>query len=258
MKKILPIVDPPIKGYPDFAYMLSVILNYQEGYEWLYCNYIQLIYDEVDLKNSIRFYTPDYNGTTWRPLNTTLCYQLLERNTILDLNINVVDYITYAIDNGFYAMMFVDEFYIPNRWAYKKMPYHHVLFIYGYDKENEMFYTAGYDARMTYTTDLLSFENFVEGFKNDKESIFFENNCIRLMKHDIARYKYKFSPSVVVEQLEEFLYSKDSSLKYGTDFTKQRNVFGIKTYDALIRYLKTTVAYHWEGNLKANVHHNGA
>ena len=42
MKKILPIKDPVISGFPVTGHMLSILQNYNEVWPWVLNNYIQL------------------------------------------------------------------------------------------------------------------------------------------------------------------------------------------------------------------------
>ena len=51
-KKILPIVVPPITTFPPYAAMLSILYNYEEAYDWMFSQYIQIYAIDKTGRNS--------------------------------------------------------------------------------------------------------------------------------------------------------------------------------------------------------------
>lgn len=249
MKKILQLADSPIMAYPDYTYALSIILNYEDGFNWMYSNFIQLYYEEAEVNNPIRFYYVDKNGGLWNTRNPLMYYQTVNRELLSSFGKDITDVLIDVIEGEYYAVFYVDEFYIPNRRAYQKEHYSHVLFVYGYDTENEVFYTSGYDNNMKYSCTNVTFEEIRNAFYNFKMNYYDDENTIYLMKYNHKGKRYCFDIDVVIEQLEEFLYSRDSSKRYHTDFNSKKMLFGIQIYDVLKEYLKAVCRYQWKWNV---------
>jgi hypothetical protein len=236
IEKKLEIAKIPINCYPDFAYPLSIALNFESGWNWFYCNFIQLYFDEKDLYNPIRFYYTDVNGSFWNVRNPLLNYQTIQRDTFLKFDKDINEFIIDSIDMDNYIMLFIDEYYIPDRWAYHTSHYHHAIFIYGYDKEKNTFYTSGYNKRFHYEHQEVSFNEIRDSYVNHVNQYWDDNNCIYLMQFDKKRMEFNFDIVCIIEQLEEYLYSRKSSLRYNTFFNNQKLHFGRNIYEHLKNY----------------------
>lgn len=60
--KILPIKEPVLNGYPDYAIFLSIIANYESTKDWMYTNFVQLFFDPGAKYNKLRFFYTDNRG----------------------------------------------------------------------------------------------------------------------------------------------------------------------------------------------------
>ena len=56
---------------------------------------------------------------------------------------NIIEKLIMYIDRGYYIYMELNEYYIPNRPAYKNHNFYHDLLIYGYNKSNQNHDAAG-------------------------------------------------------------------------------------------------------------------
>ena len=52
MKILLPVKEPMIKGYTYYAHICSMLQNNPDTYEWIYSNFIQLVFSANDAKYS--------------------------------------------------------------------------------------------------------------------------------------------------------------------------------------------------------------
>jgi hypothetical protein len=248
--KILKITDPPIKGYPDYAYPLSVILNYDYAYEWLYCNYIQLHFDENDIYDPVRFYFTDASSGIWNIRNPLLDYQMIHRDTLALLGNDIIKFIKDAIDLENYIIIYLDEFYLIDRWAYQNTHFNHINFIYGYDDKEQCFYTAGYDKNIQYSYTKISFLEIEQAYINNVKDYYEGINKIYLLKFDMMRKRYEFDILTVIKQLKEYVYAENSSLRYNLEFNGGRNLyFGTDIYTPLKLYLDSIHKYGWNWNL---------
>lgn len=105
MKKCLNVKMPSLTGYLEEAHPLSVVEYYDMAKEWLYSNYITLVYGEP-LNNSgqpLKFFKLTIDGIGW-------CYKLPTSFSVF----------------------------------YKSEHFLHALFLYGYDTEKNIFYIMAY------------------------------------------------------------------------------------------------------------------
>lgn len=235
MKKILKITHPPIVGYPDYAYPLSIVLNEVDNNAWLFCNFIQLYYTTGDEDNSINYYYTDTNNRMWDARNPLLDYQTIHKDTLKTFNINIIDFFIKLIDMGYYCYTYFDEYYLIFSPAYKQVHFTHVSFIYGYDLENKKFYLAGYDKSYKYSYNEVDFDMIKEAYDLCERDYYDDKNTIYLMIYSNKSSKYEFNINVVLEQLNEYLYSINTSERYNLCFNPRPNlVFGIKAVEELI------------------------
>jgi hypothetical protein len=248
--KVLKITDPPIKGYPDYAYPLTVALNYEWAWEWLYCNFIQLYFNENDRYNPVRFYYANLNGTIWNVKNPLLFYQAIQRDTLALFGNNIIKLIIDSIDLDNYVMMYVDEYYIQDRWAYQNHHFHHLIFIYGYDMDNECFYTAGYDKNMNYSYITISFGEIEQAYINNQRDYYeHDSDHIFLVKINDRDNLYQFNLLTLIGQLHEYRYSQDSSLRYNLGSNNIPGLyFGMDIYLHLKTYFDAIHTNNWDWN----------
>lgn len=238
MKNILKITDSPIKGYPDYAYALSVVMNKPENEAWLYCNYLQLYFLPSDVASSMRYYYTDTNNRLWNTRNPLLDYQLVLRDMLKKYNIDIIDFIIDSIDSGFYLYLYLDEYFIENRIAYKKERYPHTTFFYGYDTEKEVLYSFGYDSSRHLSYETLSFDVVRKAYEELQEGKYHDDNLIYLFCYNETGSPYHFDINSVIRQLTEFVDSVESSYHYDNCFNRREEMFfGMEALEKFKEYL---------------------
>lgn len=130
------------------------------------------------------------------------------------------------LNNGYYASVTVDEFYIPNRYFYKKMSFYHDMLIYGYDLSENVFFTAAYDLSGYFNTMKCSIDIVAASI----------SKCLneRKTKPHFHYYKCKnnsmsFDIAGVKSKLEKYISSEPIAKK------KYNGRYGLSAYDGLIR-----------------------
>lgn len=141
--------NPPVKTYNHHAFGTGIITTTPEGMNYIYNNYIQLVYYPKAGKFSFEFYM-DY----------IYCHPVFDRESITQetfdaMGMDAMSYITNAILAGKYVVMCVNEYYIPDREAYLSYSFMHNILIYGYDEKKKVFLTAGYNADGHFATQAL-------------------------------------------------------------------------------------------------------
>jgi hypothetical protein len=224
MNKILPLAKPPIITYQHHIYILSILLNYPECYSWFYSNYIQLqvIPNEICWFNFISLFYED---------NPALYLETLNKETLVNNNVDVVSYITNAVNNGYYIETTVNEYYISGREAYKSFRLMHDILVYGYDESIQKLHIYGYGAQAQLVESTVTFDDFRQAFLDTGK-----NQRINMVKK-AENYRYQFDLIWVAKQIKDFLRSRNTynDLRiYGNPPTER--VFGLETYRYLIQY----------------------
>ena len=146
--------DPPVRGYLRHAFLFSILATDDLYLPWLFGgNYTQLVFDRDPDWMPLDFYSPlGYSGSGFTcPF---LDAQWIGRS-LID---SVVPFLIESIDDGYYARLTVDEFYLPGRTSYRQRHFMHSLLVHGYDRGRGLFRVAGYlpdgeygSSRITFT-----------------------------------------------------------------------------------------------------------
>lgn len=240
--KKLPIKYPLITSYPEHANLFAVLQNNENSLSWILNNYIQ-IYIEID--NPLR---PFF----YRHFNFDICpytdYQKIGRDIVSKKWNEFTEFVTDALEMGYYIFVYLDTFYINASSSYKKIHFEHPTLIWGYDSIKGTINTADFykDCKYIFTYD--SFQNINQAFKStpNKWSIFWAR---RYVGHDdVILYRnredceYTFDIKLVVTLLQDFILSKNTYEKLGSYesqyFRNKKCVFGISIYNSIKNYLQ--------------------
>ena len=223
----------PIKPYLYNGYLEAILFQHKDYKEWLYSNYIQLVYyNEYDRSIYLDYEVPTIYGGC--PLLRYSKVEIKEKNEFFY-------YIKELIKDGKYIYIFLDEYYVPTRLAYHKEHYIHDQLIYGIDEEKEIFIIIGYDENHNFVTSEISFEECYQGYMqtDDNWYLAFLTMTDEEYKMDINKIKIMF---------EDYLYSRNSKehweqymdlSDYRSEFYDTRNnvdsSYGIGIYEALTK-----------------------
>ena len=159
-KVILPIyVTPEIREIHTSAYIISMLhshKNYSDDWLLKYC--IKTIFTE------------SYQGVLTYKISPIWYIKYFKSRIILFCKKNkFIEVVRKKIDEGYYCIVCVNEFYIPNRISYKKKYFEHDILLYGYDNKKSCFYSIAYNMNGEYKTDTVSFENIESAFFSHRE-----------------------------------------------------------------------------------------
>ncbi|HHP1111508.1 MULTISPECIES: hypothetical protein [Bacillus cereus group] len=234
MEKLLPINESiPVTCFQFEAFPLAIISNYEDAYPWIHSNYIQLAFhkDFMIAPVPFKFYLFDYTIVPW------LKVQKLDREIYSLINRDIVDFLKKAIDMGYYIYLNVDEYYIPCREAYKNFNKSHDILVFGYNEKELSFSVLGYNEKRFFSKTKVPYDLFEKAFLN-LDNI--ENNCnqIYLFKFN-EKTNYSFKINVVINSLEDYLFSRNSAEHFNALAEPEQLVFGIECYNYLDKYLDT-------------------
>lgn len=110
----------------------------------------------------------------------------------------IIAFVKESIDKDFYLYLFVNEFYLPFRWSYKKQYALHDLYLIGYDDELGGVYTLAYDKNHKYNinfVDYIDMKNAIKTTKYKKSismlkySLQDNNLCANKIVYNLTKYR---------------------------------------------------------------------
>jgi len=157
---------------------------------------------------------------------------------------NIVEKLKAGIDEGYYAHIYMDEYYLSPKAAYKKYNFEHDSLIYGYDDETETFLSIAFNENMIFSKLQYRYEEVRSGFcpitVADPPKLY----SLTLFKLKNFNFPYRFSLKRFSEGLYNYIYSIDlEDENYMSSFYKwQFNLdssWGVSATHAYISSLKT-------------------
>lgn len=261
-EKKLPLCESPIKVYSNYAYVLSVLLNNRDALNWFYSNFIQVKYIRDTENNQLFVFNYSLGNLTKYFYNIPyLEVRSLNRGFLLEICDDITKVLCKAIEEGYYIMTVVDEFYLPPRPFYKKEHYLHLIMINGFDMENEIFYSAGFN-EYKYEETCLKFEDVfkaISSMKGNNKDVrddycmmykLQEKDKIEYLRENYNYFPYKLNLKLIKRSLQEYLASKCSDEHFDTFYeVSPDSEYGISYYEAMIEYIDKFIEKRYEGNI---------
>ncbi len=213
MKKELKMTtNPSYKTFNNLAFGFSIIeLDKKDYTNWLLSNFLGVYY-RINW-GTISFKLPHcYMWKCFR--HKMIIYKSNKYNSFITA-------IENQINDDQYIYLCVNEKYIPNRTHYCKKNYLHDIYIYGYDNDNKIFLTAGYNLSGHFSQQKIPYESVFLAQKNKLlKNVFFSFSIINNFNYDLVNIK----------KVKRQIYRHFFSI----------NIFyGIKIYDWTIKHYKS-------------------
>ena len=255
MRVIHQLKIPPVVGYLHHAFPLSIALTRDGCLPWFYSNYIQLACPSgTDFKSMIAarrekfdFYLhPDYYAV--HPHSHVHPSPLLEScwldREVLMMDGRLVRSIIGSIDRGYYVEACVDEFHVPGMSCYQAQHRTHEVLISGYDLETESFVVSiGFDRSGDYAIDEIEFGEIERAIGSADLTGHYNQLGICLMR-PAKRITCDLDVAWMAEQLEDYLYSRNSSQRFRVLRSPDDQLYGVAVYEWLRLYLEHLVDHH--------------
>lgn len=212
MKKILPIADPLINSYPEYADIFSIAGAHTKEYmSWVYNYYIQL-HTPVNFEqgNRVDYLVPELlTDFPWIETNH------IARDIGLKM-VNIVDFAKLYIDHDFYVYALYDVSQIA---AYKREEFfQHDVLLYGYDDQKEEFYFSDNYKHGKYAQGVASFreiENACREFMKNEEAVdvFQGFRCLKYKRvgDDVS---FRFDKGTYVGLLVDYVEERNSTTRW--------------------------------------------
>ncbi len=234
MIKKLPIGNSKVLTYDYEAYPLTIMEAYgREHMEWMLSNYIQLSSRKDIIANKEVFLAFHDDLGLNSPF---LKVQHMYWSILSEYEIEMIDFFKTNIDLGCYLYLKVDEYFIPNHYAYNRYHYIHDIMVFGYDDKN--FIVLGYDDKGRYREMKVLYDTLVEAFYNnfiDKTENAWADD-IYFIKY--KKYNFKFNINIVKYCLFDYINSINRLERYKRFSNPIKDVvYGLEVFDKVCEYL---------------------
>ncbi|APO47216.1 hypothetical protein BS614_26310 [Paenibacillus xylanexedens] len=235
MNKLLHIETPIITSYPRNANFIAMLSGQHPYFEdWLLMNHIQLA-STIDEKQNFWIYFYEPLSRQYHPL---LNKQELQKETFVELKIDLISFLTTNLDKNFYIYLSVDTYYI-SAYSNPTEHYAHDLFIYGYSITENIFYIADFFENGKYSFRSASFKEIENAFHSQYPEKNVEFDSIQLLSLNSSK-KYIFDVPYFKKMIEDYLHSNKTFDTYRLiDSYAFDHTFGMNVYDVLTEQLIT-------------------
>lgn len=234
--KMLNISPPPIANFFHVDIPLSIIYGDTETHPWIFSNYLQLYsIRNIDKSNPcfVDFHH-SINGA-FRFLELSSCpwilFERISRKDVVSKWFNVINFIKEKINENKYIGITVDARKIHN---YDNQHMHN-LFIYGYNDEKNVLYTADHYRKGIFEFEEVSYDEFADSvlypYEQDLEWGNLEGVCIFSKVKREHKNIYKLDMRKVIHDMKSYLLIEGYAYKNDEYF-----IYGIECYDNLIKY----------------------
>lgn len=235
--KILKVKYPPITSYQTYANLLSVILNNEDAYAWMFNILLQINKD-----TDIFCFSPEFTA-----LNFAECPFLkvhkISRGLIDKKWGSIIQFVTDCIDLNDYIMILIDRAFIAN---YRMGSHWHDIFIYGYDPKKELFHTADF-FRGEYSYQTVSFDSLKNSYDKYEEDIN-KDWLDGAVLFKLIDAKYEFKISSIKKLLKDYYYSRNTNsrlMPFQVRFNEKefdseyrKRIYGMDCYKALAAHIQ--------------------
>ena len=239
-----------------------MLLNNYDAQNWFYSNFIQVKYIR-DSENNPRFIFNYSLGNLTKYFYNIPYLEVrnIKRGFLLEICDDIMKVICKAIEEGYYIMTMVDEFYLPQRYHYNKEHYLHLILINGFNRKSNVFYTVGFNGHK-YEESIFKIEDIIKAIssmkgnnKGVRDDCFMmyklqEKEKIQYLQESYNYFPYKLNLKLIKRSLQEYLLSKCSDEHFDTFYEISPNSeYGISYYEAIIEYINKFVEKKYEEDI---------
>ena len=209
----LPADIPEIIGYNHHAYTLTILKNSKNFEDWLYGNYIQLVYHSLP---ESRIPLDFFGYLSYK--NPYIDFVPFSQTEFEESNCELIDFIIQKLKDEYYVYVSVDEFYLNCRSSFHKQHFIHDNMLFGFDEDIQAFDIIGFN-----------------GEKFSLNKVLFSEFCDSISYINFAKVKknikFQFNIKEVFQLLCDFSQSNNTFLRNPIPPIPQNPICGLKTYD---------------------------
>ncbi len=144
-----------------------------------------------------------------------LLFRNWDRYRYEDLNDvkNIAEFVIEKINMGFYIIIFLDEYYLPQKHFYNVRHFVHPSLIYGYDNNAKEFLSISFDKMQTFTKMSYSYDLFVKAYEGGKlyfimeDAGYAEHKIVQVIQPHRFDKDYPFDIKHFLSELHNYIFS---------------------------------------------------
>lgn len=228
MKKELKVFKPLLSGRLHITYPMIAFMQHKDGETFLYNSFlnIECLKEGYDLNLCYTTLIEKENCYDLHHINIYKQYEDFLEEKKMDLVSAIID----ENNKENYVYIAFDDFYLPE----KKQEKHflHINMIYGYDDDEKVFFSVGYDGERNYRKLLIPFEAAEKAFTSFRKVEVYRPN------HNV---NYSFDKQYFLLQVQDFLASEHNFVteeEMNECYLSKKDFFyGFKVYDRVEEHL---------------------
>lgn len=237
-KVLLPMAEPLIRGYTNFAHLLSILQCYEKTLPWIYSNFIQVYMNKDLLKNSWGdFYHPMPYELRLSDTCKWIKNSRIERENFFKNPKRLLNFIEKELNKGNYIHLNIDQEQITSFEVDKKC---HDSLVFGIDIGTDAVYVADVYKNGMYEKKVLNIKEFIDAYYSfdHKSEYDFLNGMIYLYKVK-EECDIEFDIKNIENAIIEYRESRVPEYWRLYNFSNSKEVvFGLSVYDALSEYIE--------------------
>lgn len=248
---MLPVSYPPITSLQGTASLLSVVFGTDSGKSWFYNYFVQLY--GVPREGGIT--VSPYFAEEWRNC-PVIDFQCIFIQFLMKRWGSVTQFLSDAVDSGWYVYLLLDRYYIALSDQYAKRHRPHETLVYGYNQGRKIFFVADFYTNSRFLFGESSYSEVECAFRNvDPHDM--PGSIYNDLRHAVYLIRpksdvYRFDIELLCSLIEDYFYSRDSvraiplvyrHIKWPNPLLRDCVVYGLCNYDLMTEYLRDVLRH---------------
>jgi len=246
MSKLLPLEYPPITSYPIIANIFTVLWSRKNQIlPWLADHYIQLHATWHSYGGMwFNFYDADF---LYKIHPADYCPYILTQKidkTSFKRIFNLTDFIEEQINNNYYIIIYLNQFFLPFSQHFNIDNHMHPTFIWGYDRCKNIVHVSDFYDNGKYVSRIATYDEINKSYNYDHLG-----SDVHQAFHTITLYKfvksnYRVNIDLLKQTISDYVMGIDSAHRYlnsvqfqYTNSKTDNSDYGINCYNMLREHL---------------------
>ncbi|MCL6590889.1 MAG: SDR family NAD(P)-dependent oxidoreductase [Firmicutes bacterium] len=237
--KILPLkFQNEITSYLHYILQITVVLTDERLVPWYYEHFIN-IFTCMGPYNMLRF---DF-----------LEYEFIRNQFLTSIQFNyellgdvpeIIPFLLDKINRGYYAIIYLDEYYLAEKHSYQKKHLMRTSLIYGYNHPERKFLAFGFNEQQVLGKITLAYDQFLEAYEEGKVRFpdlapWAEKEALELLRFKNHATEYPFDLTRFLRRLDDYLEARgDNSVIYHYELPDENVAYGAAVYTEVVRHLQ--------------------
>ena len=237
--KILPLkFQNEITSYLHYILPVTVLLTDERLIPWYYEHFIN-IFTCMGPYNMMRFDFLEYYHSHNQFLTTIqFNYELLG-----DVP-EIIPFLLDKINHGYYAIIYLDEYYLTEKHSYQKTHLMRSSLIYGYNHPERRLLAFGFNEQQILGKISFDYDQFKKAYEEAKVRYpdlapWAESEALKLLRFKNYATEYPFDLTRFLGRLDDYLAARgDNSVIFHYELPDENIAYGTAVYAEAVQYLK--------------------